>query len=96
MPGSVKIMSTGMRASSTASTRETMITSDPSNPHPMALQPPVEMGKDCGCEYRERPSAGIDMTGVGNLACNDAACEQVNKHPSSMDLQQAGSIRGRK
>jgi hypothetical protein len=83
MPGSVSIKSTGQKAASSASTDMRMDHADPSSPHPTApkgnpgMGPTVTKG-----EYREVPSPGITQTGVGNLACNDAACEQVNKHPS--------------
>lgn len=64
------------------------------NPHPMgaASQNPATMGKDCGCEYHEVPSAGIEKMGVGSQRCNDAACEVITKHPTTQDLSQAGTL----
>ena len=92
---SVSGRSTGFPAPSVRYTDEMNGNSD-GNPHPNAGGPPSEsVGKSDGREYMERPTTGIDMYGVGNLGCNDAACEKLVKHPTAADLSQAGSIRGR-
>lgn len=92
---SVRGKSTGFSEPSVRYTDEMNGNSD-ANPHPNAGGPPSEsVGKDCGCEYMEKPTTGIDMMGVGNQRCNDAACEQITKHPTAEDLAQAGSMRGR-
>ena len=97
MPGSVSTRSTGFSTPSVSYKDEQMDHADPSNPHPNASTMPKEcygsMGS--GSEYHETPTAGIDKTGVGNLGCNDAACEKIVKHPTAADLSQAGSMRSR-
>ena len=67
---------------------------DASSPHPMneQMQNPATMGKDCGCEYHERPTSGIEKMGVGSMKCNDAACEEMTTHPTAADLADAGTM----
>lgn len=67
---------------------------DSATPHPMGaqMQNPATMGKDCGCEYMERPTSGIEKMGVGNMSCNDAACQTEVTHPTAQDLSDAGTM----
>lgn len=82
MPGSVSIKSTGFRAVSTKSTDMTSKIADPANPHPTAPSDNPGMGPTITKgEYKEIPSPGITMTGVGNFVGNDAAHERIVKHP---------------
>ena len=93
---SVSGKSTGFPQRGVSYSDESPDNTDPGNPHPMnaAKQNPVTMGKDCGCEYKERPTTGIDMMGVGNFQGNDAARERLVRHPTAEDKAQAGSLGG--
>jgi hypothetical protein len=96
MPGSVKTKSTGFKEP-TVKYSNTENNNDDGNPHPSTDGVPSESeGKDDGKEYHEVASAGIESHGVGNLSCNDAACERVSKHPSADDLKDGGSMGTRK
>lgn len=94
MLGSVSTRSTGF-SSPKISYTNLQNNNDDANPHPMApannpgMGPTVTKG-----EYQERQSPGIQMMGVGNMSCNDAACEKMATHPSAEDLSQAGSMGG--
>lgn len=83
-PGSVSNKSTGQGYSSTASSNQRTVHADTVNPKPNAAgQYAGSVGTARGPvrEYMETPHPGITEYGVGSLKCNDAACEQINKHP---------------
>lgn len=95
MNSSVTTKSTGFKEPTVSYHDEDNNNTDAASPHPMNAQKqnPATMGKDCGCEYMERPTTGIEKFGVGSMSCNDAACEKVDtKHPTAKDLADAGSL----